>query len=183
MHCARAAARTMVFGILIGLPGCGSKTETISLSSVFVSSDQKGLQHARGDVDDEAWREFIHFRAPPNIFFVRGKGISEVVAESIRFRTGQPEGPVWLAVFFGYSHSTPVEWTIESIQRTRGKVSVNFRLPEPGQVRTADVSPYWAWIPLDQVAPGPYVLELIDSRTGEITLMRRVEVTGPKAEN
>jgi hypothetical protein len=160
------------------------KLDEVPLSSIYVTSEQKGLNHVviGKDVRNmEAWREFLKARPQVSALLLRpGEKISDFTTK-MPFGGGDVQRPLWLVVFFGFAPSRPPEWTIDSIERGPWKVRVNYHLATSAPAaKDVHVIPYFAWVPLGDPPAGKYALELADSRTREITLMRRFTVVAPE---
>lgn len=198
-----SSARTIACSMAVWtvfMSGCSQESwEKISLDSVYSTNNQKGLK-GLGWSDDtphgKAFEEMISIRhGASNAFLVRGKEISEAVIEGRRivggFRGGstvlidenEKECPVWMIVFFGCGSSNPPMINIDSILRTREKIRLSYTNPKGFFAHTADVHPYYAFVPLGNLKAGDYLLELRDASANEVTLMRRVSIKARVPKN
>ncbi len=168
--------------------GCSSngKVETIPLSSIYSNNGQEGLKEA-------GLRDIRLFEKPNNRSFTHGlstillvyeKDILDAVKSTRIVFLGGETPPInkdeqqhWLVVFFGRHPSSPCWWIIDSVERSSGKMSLNYHNPtNPPLATTADMAHYFAWVPLGKLKRGSYNVELRNSRTGEVELMRREEI-------
>lgn len=177
------------------------EARTIPLTEIVTTSPQKGLRN----IDDvlgpaEAYNTFMaRFRnvtdGSSNAFLVDAIELRDALNASSRVLFGSRSadtpapvntpnavrGRLWLVAYLGSGPSNPTWWTIESVRVAKGKVVLNYHRPKP-QPATADVWRYLYWIPLGNLQPASYEVQLIDADTNALTLLRRVEITGTVAK-
>ena len=155
----------------------------VPLTTVFSTNGQKGVRLVKLPVEDndpnrEEWKLFLRiWPTASNIFLVRGTQVRDAIKESLKLRSGG-KGKVWLVVFFGFAERERIRWTIDSVELGQPLIRVNFRDSAPnGNEEKKEVSiPYFAWIPLEKLESGKFVLELVNSGSGEVVFSRRMEL-------
>jgi hypothetical protein len=166
----------------------------IRQKSIYSTSPQAGMQRASGEIKrdgsfvDTFGRELNELKretksGASNVFLVEAKGIDGAVMAS-RFvlaglnpvgkpaRVYEQAGDHWLVVYLGTSHSGPA-WELDSVKVDGNRIRFAYHLPRAGG-GPKDLHPYFYWVPLGELKPGKYQLELFDGE--DVTLMRRVEV-------
>jgi hypothetical protein len=121
-----------------------------------------------------------------NVLLVRATDIADaIIASSRAFGGGRgadtPIPPrhadkgrnIWLVAYFGTSSSSPIVWEVQSVERIGKRIRVSFVKQSEGDF-TADVHPYFAWCPLEELDFGSYSLELYDAKAKEVLLSRLV---------
>ena len=149
-----------------------------------------------GDHDSKATNEYLRqilqnsSEGTSNVFLVDATDVHSAIAASFSVLVGSrsadeavPEnkpdptrrGRYWLVVYLGSGPSSPTWWTIEEAAVESGKVVVSYRMSKP-RPATDDIHRYYYWIPLGKLDPGTYQVELFDSASKTVRLMRCVEV-------
>lgn len=197
MKSASLLALGRALAVAVGAMACAScsqqleKLETIPLAEIYATQPNDGMKRLvlvnelPFDGDRLEWFLKLRPRAS-NLYLATANNLKEAAEAAIRF-DGRPnltfpaddKVDVWLVVFFGFAHTNPVRWTIESIQVTEAKIRVNFASPEIVQ-RTQDFEPYFVLAPLKNFKAGTYELQLHDSTSKETTLSRKVRVEGAR---
>lgn len=173
----------------------GTQRKEIKLHSVYSTNRQKGLQGVKWGLCNSLDKELeqLHRNSdklgPSNILMVYGKDIAEAVKATRQAflgmsRADQPVSSnsekntdsIWVAVYLGIDSSTPPVWLLNSVDITGHRVRVMITEPERWGA-TADCHQYWIWIPLKKVKPGAYELQLLNAKSKDLLLMRRVVVT------
>ncbi len=173
----------------------------IPLSEIVTTSPQKGLQQVRdalqqenaalkSEATDGYLRQIQSIsNGSSNAFLVDAINTSDSIAASLSilvgWRSANTPAPVnttkpkrgshWLVAYLGSGPSTPTWWNVESVSATKSTVTLTYKRSKPSPA-TADVHPYFYWVPLGKLDPGPYEVQLLDADRGVISLMRRVEV-------
>ncbi len=195
-------ARSSLLIPLLAALGCGQagteeKPGTIPLRSIYSTTDQEGVQTVPESKDSRQFSERLG--GASNVFLVRGDDIAGAMnatrlvvtpGQSIDAppypQDGAKTGNVWLFVYFGKRPSNPRAFEIESVERKDNAVRLTFhkakylqRQTDPNWpfAATTDSRIYLAFVPLGKLKPSVYTLELYDRDEGEVTLMRRVNVT------
>jgi hypothetical protein len=158
------------------------EVKTIPLETGYTTSDQKALKHVRrqgGDDLNEIFRKAQGMGAS-NVFLVRGEDIADAVFHTrsvfVGYRSANvPVGPVetkqfWLVAYFGLAGSGEA-WVVKSIEQKGKTIRLTY---EVGQTEAGDTHQYFAWVPLGNLEPGRYTLELSDAQNNEVNLMRRI---------
>lgn len=171
----------------------------VPLSEIVATSSQTGLQSVRdvlkqkgnAQTAEDYLRQFISAsNGSSNVFLVEATNIYDALDASSSILLGsrsadtpapvtssQPtRGSYWLVVYIGVGPSTPTWWTVESVTVKKGEVVLTYRTSKP-QPATADLHPYYYWIPIGKLPPGSYEVKLFDAERTGVALMRRVEVT------
>jgi len=137
--------------------------------------------------DQEFLEPFLKLRPrSSSIFLTAASNIDEAVEAAIRFHgpedvtlpRADENSHIWMIVFFGWGSSAPPRWEVESIEQSPSKLVVRFSKPA-AVVRTTDFVPYFVLAPLKDLQAGTYQLELRNSATNELSLMRTVKLIAP----
>ena len=170
----------------------------ILLSEIVTTSPQKGLQPVRDVLakkgDAKTAEGYLNklltgTNGSSNAFLVDATNIFDALQASSTILIGsrsadipgtvdtsQPRrGSHWLVVYLGTGPSNPTWWTIESVSIQKGTIDLTYRTSKPGPT-TADLYPYFYWIPIGKLPAGAYDVKLIDAERSAVTMMRRVEV-------
>jgi hypothetical protein len=174
--------------------GCRQAPESfdkIDLRSVHATFEGNGVTHFVFGEDFPFEEDLRHFRrllpVASNIFLVAAENENDAWHAAIRFKGSDPcilpkaDEPkqIWLAAYFGFAPSDPTRFTIDSLETNRSKLRLTYSVPARIDVSSADTRPYLAIAPIKGLQPGPYTLELRQSRTGDVTLMRRIRLVSP----
>jgi hypothetical protein len=133
----------------------------------------------------------IRFAPPPNIFLVRAASASVAAMRSAHYLTGEitleqavnpwynPWSPYanefWLVVDLDRAHSSPLAYKITSITVSdEGRLRVVYTRHEG--LASRDLVSYCLWIPVGELKPGRYALELFDGDADQPDLIRYVTV-------
>jgi hypothetical protein len=180
-----------------------NEPRTITLSAIVTTSPQKGLQNVRDvlqqkgnsqepEAADGYLRQLLSgSNGSSNVFLVDATTIHDALAASFNILVGSRSadtpatvntakpfrGSHWLVAYLGAGPSTPTWWTIESVELEKNKVILSYRPSKPSPA-TADVRPYYYWIPLGTLDPGTYELQLVNLDQKLVRLVRRVDVAG-----
>lgn len=84
----------------------------------------------------------------------------------------------WLVLFLETGPSTPNQWTIRGVELFPNRVQVNYNASERTDSATTDLIYYLYWIPLGELKPGRYTVQLSDTSTGDTHLLRTEQVGG-----
>lgn len=170
----------------------------ISLSEIVTTSPQKGLQPVRDVLakkgDAQATEGYLSriltgSNGSSNAFLVDATNIYDALQASSTIldgarsadtpapvNTSQPtRGSHWLVAYLGTGPSSPTWWTIESVTIHKGKIVLKYRMSKPSPT-TADLNPYYYWIPIGKLPLGAYEIKLVDADQAAVSLMRRIEV-------
>ena len=188
--------------LLVTIPSAvvAGEPRTIPFNEVFAIIPQEGMNAAKssrnadglptaphGESLQRLLRRFKN--AGSNLFIVQGETDVEAMGASERAFNGlsadrpiaqlnyDPKGTHWMVAYLGIGSSTPV-YKIESITQESNRIRITYCKPNPLSA-TADVRRYLYWIKLGELKAGEYELELFDSDSDKVMLMRRVEV-GPR---
>jgi hypothetical protein len=171
------------------------QTRTIPLSEIITTGPQENLQNIDKVVGEaEAYDGFMmRFRnvgdGSSNVFLVHANNLRDALNASSNVLFGSrsadfpapvdtpdpPHGSHWLVAYLGTGPSEPTWWAVESVRVQKSKVVLAYRKPKPGSAAD-DVRRYYYWIPLGQLNPNTYEIQLVDLDKAAVTLMRRVEV-------
>jgi hypothetical protein len=177
-----------------------NEKRTIGLPDIVTTSPQKGLQHVR-----DAWAKTNNKQSADaflqqmqkvsiggsNVYLVDATNLQDALSASLSTliaprsadtpapvnTTNPNRGSLWLFAYLGSGPSNPTWWIIEKVELEKGKVILRYRPSKPSPA-TADVHPYYYWIPIGRLEPGSYELQLVNQDENSIRLMRRVDVTG-----
>jgi hypothetical protein len=177
--------------------------QKIPLESVYSTNGQRGLKpmsaafHPQKDgsrrFGEPYGRDLEEIRSEhewgaSNIFVVSGGDITAAVKAARRVLTGgqsadvpavpddgSTPAPFWVVCHLGVESSGPPAWLIQSVERRDRIVRITFSKPKR-LFSTADIHQYFVWVPLGELGPGTYALELYDAEKREVTLLRRVAV-------
>jgi hypothetical protein len=178
----------------IALHGGQEKPYYIPLHSIYVESDQEGVKHLQ-DLPHDLKAKVLE-KLPPkaqtlglgpsNLFLVRGEDIKDAVfgtweAYQGPFPGDEPIDPLtkykgnhqWLVVYFGCSNPGTV-WLVDSVMQKGNTFRVYFKKGKHAEVSAFHY--YFAWVPLGELAPGAYKLELFNMDTMQMALARTVTV-------
>jgi hypothetical protein len=202
----RGAARALLLVTTFGVSGVerarperpedrGAVVKQVPLKSVYSTSYQEGLKRVDQGVGDKAfpnemaelYQQAIQLGAS-NVFLARGEDVAAAVKATWEVFTGgipadtpvSPDRPpksgdMWLVAYLGVTGSDPTAFRVHSVEVSGTEIRLTYK--HPGSV-TQDLHPYFYWVPLGKLAPGTYKLQLFDADQKEVTLMRRVRVTG-----
>ena len=178
------------------------ETRNIPLESSYSTSGQKGLRLVGSGyfLQDDGTKKYLEpcgseleaisreagSVGASNVFLVRGNDIAGAVRATRWVFTGgrsadvstladaeAKQAPVWAVVYFGRAPSEPPVWLIRAVELKAKTMRVTF-LKRQGDVRESQQ--YFAWIPLGNVEPGVYTLELFDAEKKDAVLVRRVTI-------
>jgi hypothetical protein len=85
--------------------------------------------------------------------------------------------PLWMVAYFGMGPSDPGFGRVHAAEIRGRTVRVTYSRAHAKRVST-DVQHYYFWAPLGKADAATYALELFDADRNEVTLMRRVVVSG-----
>lgn len=183
-----------VFVLAFGALGCAGsqpsseKLDKLPITSIHSTSGQKGLQHVTlgADFVDQEILERFNKLLPraSNLFVCQATDVSEAMRAGLRFdgRSTIPlpkqgdKSQLWLIVFLGFKASSPPQWIIDSVEYNQAKLRVTFSVESELLQRTRDSHPYFYLIPLKGIKRGSYDVELRESNTKEVVLMRKVRI-------
>ena len=201
--CSERVLATMlgIVCLTLVMPFCGDTrarsarmpdVKKIRLDLGFTTSGQKGLNYAfsiREEKSRDILRQLVQDakrNGASNVFLVAGDQIENVLSatsevmcrglgtDNVLLVNDQPgkAARYWLVAFFGV-HSGDSGWRVKSIERQDKKIRIRFSFS--GGLNL-DRQAYFFWIPLDELDPGRYSLELYDDDCGDTNLIRRVNV-------
>jgi len=165
--------------------------KSIPLSSVFGSFAQDGMQNAARKNKTLARSINTIFGessgvGASNVFLVSGDSIEDAVAATLRvFAASTSADDVvksddassshfWAVAYLGISGSGS-PWIVHDIKLDGTAVRIRASKPKI-QMGAADVHQYFLWVPLGQLEPATYDIELRDAETERLTLLRQVVV-------
>jgi len=166
--------------------------EEIPLREIYTTSDQEGTKKVPGQGGDVAAKhlqailETQGLMGASNAFLARGKDIGTAVratravfvfGHSADVPADRVDGPKekqhWVVAYFGVG-GVGSRWVIRSVSRNGDRFRITF-----GKGRIAEVSvsqQYFAWIPVGELSPGTYSIELFDAENKQLSLSRTVTV-------
>lgn len=181
-----------LFFLLLMTATCAA--EEIPLSKVVSTSGQQDLKHVFRELETITVRgarnALDEVRRSPNgasnVFLVDAGNFAESLIATNDLVVGgrsaekpvshrDPSGMYWCVVYLGIGPSSPTWWTVEDFVVVGGTIRLTYHRETPSMI-TADLHPYWYWIPVGAIEPGRYTLELFDTTTQDATLTRRVRV-------
>lgn len=174
------------FGSVSCRGGATEQFESVDLSMIYSTTrqhDVKGVTNGKSKVA-ERLSHLTATNAPSaasNVFLVQGVDIDEAIRATTRVVFGGEscnqfeQGQLWMVAYFGSGGSTPSRWTIKSVQNSEKTVRV-FAHRSPNGAESADIHPYYAWIPLGKSMQPKLALELWNHATGERSLVRILDV-------
>jgi hypothetical protein len=183
---------------VVSLAHCGcdggdsEKFQKIPSGEIYTTAIQKGLEHVSlGDhLPFKGQIEIFNQLQPSasNLFLTQANDLNEAVEAGVRLQgranlrlpKDAKDSEIWLVVFFGRAQSSPQNWTIDSVEFSQTKVRVNYTVPSKIIIRTRDYVPYFAFVRLKDLIAGRYDLELRESGSKEVTLMRKVRLQPPE---
>jgi hypothetical protein len=165
----------------------------IPLDSIFSTSRQKGLRlvdQGRGDEGFEFQIRELQQNAintgASNIFLVRGDDIRSAVRatrdvfcggravdEAVNSDPESKPRDYWLVAYLGVAGSDPPAWVVKSVEVKSKEIRLSY---EVAVSVTDDEFAYFVWVPLGELMPGQYKVELFDEKMAESILLRRVLV-------
>jgi hypothetical protein len=160
----------------------------IPLKSIYSTSPQEGMQRADWSNRIGSGRRNriqIEFRSgASNVFLVDAESADDAILASRQVLMGyrSAERPAvtldrtenyWLVVYLGFGGNR--RWIVDSVTTDGNRIRFAYhRRPMPQGGEDGTLAPELYWIPLGELKPGKYRLELFDGE--DVTLMRRVEV-------
>jgi hypothetical protein len=174
--------RPLLFIILL----CPSaQAAEIPLKSIHSTSQQEGMQRANKECIVSGDRSGKgRPSGASNVFLVDAKSLDDAMKATALVLIG-PRSPAqvrvqtgshWLVVYLGTTSSTPPRWIVDGVTIEGNRIRFTYHQSQ-ARMHTGDMHPYLYWIPVGQLQPGKYRLELYDGE--DVTLMRRVEVGTP----
>ena len=189
----------LVATLIFGLSNSWA-AESVPLADVLTTSGQDGLQQVRdvfqgeNEQANKSTNGYLRkiFEASPgasSVFLVDAETLPEAISASASVFVGARSagapvpvnkqkavrGNLWLVAYLGTSHSDPMRWIVDSTSVVGTEIRLTYREPK-SFIGTADSYPYYYWIPLGNLTPGIYKIELFDADEKAVTLMRRVKV-------
>lgn len=163
----------------------------IPLKSIYTTSPQEGMQPLRRErVVGSTRGGGENIANTSNVWLVDAKSIDAATNATRRVLSGRqhvadrlakggddPTGHYWFVVFLGTAGSHPIRWTADGVKIDDNRIRFTyhpFRPPAGGYGGTGDRRYYFYLIPVGQLLPGKYRLQLFDGE--DVTLMRQVEV-------
>ena len=199
MKSASLLACGRVMAIAISSMACTScsnqpeKFEKIPFTQIYATVPQQGMKRVvmaeQLPFDQDKLERFIKLRPQAsNVFFSKARGLKGVdgaVFKAIwldgRAELALPKSTegsqLWLIAYFGFGRESPPRWIIASIERSQATIRINFEEPASDASEQGSV-PNFLLLPLENLKPGGYELQLRDSAANEVAFMRKVEVTG-----
>lgn len=171
------------------------KAKQVPLKLVHSTSQQAGLKRIDQGVGDETfpnqmrelYQQSIKIGAS-NVFLVRGEGVAAAVkatwyvfthgisADKPASADYPPKSDeMWLVAYLGVEGSGPPAYRVQSVEVSGEDIRLTYKHPGASD---SDEHPYFYWVPLGRLVPGTYKLQLFDADQKQVTLMRRVRVTG-----
>lgn len=186
--------------VLTSATVASAKPTTIPLSSIITTSSQEGMLKVRDAFAGESEESAVGLRFYPrimqetktsasNVFLVEATSARYAFAGTANLLHGglRADAPVnghpgntldqnyWLVAYLGTAGSVPTRWIVENVKVDDGKITLSYFHPRT-EDSTSDIHRYYYWVPLGNLAPKAYQVELFDTRLKAATLMRRVEV-------
>jgi hypothetical protein len=165
---------------------------SVPMSSIISTNPQKGMRlltdaFPAGD-GKEYQKKFADFNSnASNVFLVDANSERAAISASVRIWFG-PRSPAtsksgnqWLVAFLGIGPSGPRWYEVTNVDVAGDKVRLSYRTPKPSIV-SKDVRQYFFWVPLGELKPGTYYVELYDEGLKAAVLSRRVEVLPEKLD-
>jgi hypothetical protein len=186
-----------------------AQTRQIPLGETLTTSAQEGLQNvgdAFSDPDNPEVKSANGYlqkilrsseNGASNVFLVDATSAVDAVRSSagvlLRSRAADSPAPVnmgrpkrgahWLVAYLGTAQCFPVRWNVEGVAVEGNRIRLAYHTPDSTvHAVTTDVHAYLYWVPLSELAPGVYQLELFDAGEEAVTLMRRVRVEDISAD-
>lgn len=167
----------------------------LPLDSMYTTSEQEGVKRltfTRGTPAEKAeltLRKQATSFGLSSVFLVRGRDIGDAVRATEKAFTlgfgaetpidpdqGRREEGVWLVAYFGVTASSPPQWVVRGVERAGTRFRVRVGRPNRENGASADLFPYFAWVPVGPLSAGAYTLEIIDAAGGDILVGRVVRV-------
>jgi hypothetical protein len=188
--------------------GCSrTHAEDIPLEKIITTSPQAKMRqfdevfpNTNDQTESEAAREYLRpFQSatagPSNAFLVDAMDARDAIEASKTVFFGgrsadtpapvnQPDpkrGNYWLAAYLGIGPSGPTAFVIETVTLRDGGIRLVYSKPT-ARAATADIHHYYYWVPIGQLRPGEYNIELFDSGLKKVTLSRRVVLEEEKGK-
>jgi hypothetical protein len=167
---------------------------SIALSSIVTTSSQRKLRYFNdvfsGDDRTKYQREFAKSRTPtPNVVLIDAADEGAAISKSAKVIFGtlktdqviqaKADSNYWMVAFLSTGPSTPTAYMIERASIEGNTIRLTYYKPK-AELVTADVRHYFYWIPLGQLKPAAYKVELYDSDKKAVTLSRLIEVKQEK---
>jgi hypothetical protein len=168
------------------------RSKEIPLKDVVATFNQPELSRYKDRMSDD-W-EGLRAKMTSgvsNVIMVAGKDIHEAIhATRLAFTlasynsdapsqvdSNNPKSEYWICAYLGSDSSTPPRWNITRIDVVATVISIHYRRHE-AKAGTDDLHRYFIWVPLGQLRPGNYTVQLCDSISGESVLRRLVRIKG-----
>ncbi len=178
------------------------KSGSIPLSTIVTTSPQCGMLHTKDvfpqkSLDRDVVSTNGYLRqilqdsrgGASNVFLVDAVNARSAIAASCNVfvggrsadtaipvnKTDPPRGNHWLVVYLGVGPSSPTWWKVVETNVEGKAITLNYHKAPPSPA-TADVHPYFFWVPLGKISPGTYEVKLFNTEQGTTTLVRSVEV-------
>jgi hypothetical protein len=163
------------------------KLEDVPLKGALATFRQVGFGLVEGNESKEVHRKWKYLleryqTGACNAHLVRAKDLATLLEQTHRAdlheRSGEglsPIGrdqPVWLVAFLGLGDAGQPAWTVASVQKGAATVRISVNR---GSTR-AGKHPHFAWVPLPDLPPGRYSVQLADAQTGKMKVSRRMRL-------
>ena len=167
---------------------------SIALSSIVTTSSQRNLRYFNdvfsGDDRTKYQREFAKIRTPtPSVVLIDAADERAAISKSAKVIFGtlktdqviqaKADSNYWIVAFLSTGPSTPTAYMIERALIEGNTIRITYYKAK-AELVTADVRHYFYWIPLGQLMPAAYKVELYDSDKKAVTLSRLIEVKQEK---
>jgi hypothetical protein len=189
--------------VLAETPDEKDKTVTIPLSSIVTTSPQKGMLHVRELLDQQTPDQIAKSAhgyltqilqankgGASSVFLVDAGDAPSAIAASFNVFVGpwtantpvhenSPDpnrGIHWLVAYLGWGDDDSTTWEIDEVRSEGNIMTLKYhknRLPEDSDQDRQ----YFFWVPLGQLSPGSYEVNIEDRDSNTTTLMRRVEIS------
>lgn len=164
------------------------KLEDVPLKGALATFRQAGFGHVEGnesEVVHRRWKLLLERwqTGACNAYLVRAKDLATLLEQTkwaqLHERSGEGmilplnrDQPVWLVAFLGMGDAGRPAWTVAHVQKGAATVRISVNRGATG----AGKHPHFAWVPLPDLPPGRYSVELADAQTGEIKARRRMRL-------
>ena len=184
-------------------PEKNDNTVIIPLSSIVTTSPQKEMLRVKELLDQQTSEQIAKSTSgylskiyqansggASNVFIVDAGDAAAAIVASCSVLVGpwsantpayenKPDpnrGSYWMVAYLGWGDDDSTTWEVKEVRRQGKQITLSYhkkRLPEDSD----QSHQYFYWIPLGQLSPGSYEVELVDLQSHSTTLARRVEVT------
>jgi hypothetical protein len=182
-----------MLGLLLVVLMREQQDRSIPLTSIIATTSQENLRQFHdifsNNEEEQYQRKFAGSTAnASNVFVVKASDATSAVSIGSRVFFGylpteqaattkekKEQSDYWLVAYLGAGTSSPTSFVIDEVTVEGNVVRLTYSRPKAERV-TCDVLQYYFWVPLGELRPGKYRLDLFDVTARAVTLSRYVEL-------